>query len=130
VCLYTVFLLHPWLYPDRVLLGKTLDTLVLWFSYQLALFCLVYLAIETFRRYLNAQGKFLGTLNANSYYVYIIHVVVLGVVALILLDAQIPSLLKYLTLTVATYAASNVIVAGVLLWRISPTAAARVRARN
>lgn len=127
---YIVFLLHPWLYPDRVLLGKTPDTLVLWLSYHLALFALVYLAIETFRRYLNVPYKMMDALNANSYYVYIIHVVVLGVVALMLLDMPIPSLLKYLILTVVAFVASNAIVSGARRLLEMLNAAGSIRARG
>lgn len=130
VCSYIVFLLYPWIHPDSVLLGKLPDTLVLWFSYQLALSCLVYLAIETFRRYLNAEGRIMGALNSNSYYVYIIHVVVLGVIALMLLDRQTPSLLKYLILAVATFVVSNMIVSGAKLWPIPLRAAGQLRARG
>ncbi|MBW7992016.1 MAG: hypothetical protein FVQ84_18650 [Planctomycetes bacterium] len=66
--------------------------------------------IETFWRYLDKPGKIWNELNKNSYYVYIIHVIVMGGIALVMLDTAIPSLLKYLILTVSTYAACNLIV--------------------
>jgi hypothetical protein len=66
--------------------------------------------ITTFRKYLNKQGRIWKELNKNSYGVYIIHVIVVGGIALTMLNTAIPSLLKYLILTVSTYAASNLIV--------------------
>jgi fucose 4-O-acetylase-like acetyltransferase len=71
---------------------------------------LLYLAIETFWRYVDKTGKIWNELNRNSFYVYIIHVIVIGVIALLLLNTAMPSLLKYLTLTVAAYVTSNLIV--------------------
>ena len=55
-------------------------------------------------------GKIWNELNQNSYYVYIIHVVVSGGIALILLNTAIPSILKYLILTVSTILVSNLII--------------------
>jgi peptidoglycan/LPS O-acetylase OafA/YrhL len=66
--------------------------------------------INTFRYYLNKQGRLSKELNGNSYSVYIIHVIVIGGIALTMLNTAIPSLLKYLILTVSTYIACNLIV--------------------
>jgi glucan biosynthesis protein C len=66
--------------------------------------------ITIFRRYLNRQGKISKELNKNSYGVYIIHVIVMGAIALTMLNTSIPSLLKYLILTVSTYVACNLII--------------------
>jgi surface polysaccharide O-acyltransferase-like enzyme len=66
--------------------------------------------VATFRYYLNRQGKILKALNENSFNVYIIHVIVIGCIALIMLNTTIPSLLKYLTLAVTTWVISNLIV--------------------
>ncbi len=70
----------------------------------------MYLVIETFWRYVDRNGKIWAELNRNSYYVYIIHVIVIGLIALLLLNTNLPSLVKYLTLTVTAYIASNLIV--------------------
>ncbi len=107
---YIVFLLYPWLHPGSYLVSETIHRLILWFSYQLSLFCLVYLVIETFQRYQNRQGTLRKELSRNSYYVYIIHVIVMGGLALALLDTSVPSLWKYLVVTSATYAASTLII--------------------
>ena len=97
VTLYIVFLLYPWFKPGSFIVSKTLDRLIVWFCFHLSLLCLVYMMIETFRRYLDKPGKLRNELNKNSYYVYIIHVIVMGGIALFMLNTAIPSLLKYWT---------------------------------
>jgi peptidoglycan/LPS O-acetylase OafA/YrhL len=71
---------------------------------------LLYVMITTFRKYLNKQGAIIMELNKNSYGVYIIHVIVMGSIALTMLDTAVPSLLKYFILTVLTFIVSNLIV--------------------
>ncbi len=66
--------------------------------------------IIAFKTNFNTQGKLGRELSKNSYNVYIIHVIVLGGLALTMLNAAIPSLLKYLILTVSTYVVSNLII--------------------
>ena len=46
----------------------------------------------------------------NSYGVYIIHVIVMGAIALAMLNTAIPSLLKYFILAASTCGAGNLIV--------------------
>ena len=82
----------------------------MWLGFHLSLLCLLYLMIETFRRYFDKPGRIWNELNQNSYYVYIIHVIVIGGIALLLLNTAVPSILKYLILTLSTTVASNLIV--------------------
>ncbi|UCE46607.1 MAG: hypothetical protein JSW47_13410 [Phycisphaerales bacterium] len=110
VTVYIFFLLYPWFKPGSYIISQIVHKFILWSSFHLSLLCLVYAMIETFRRYLDKQGKIRNELNRNSYYVYIIHVIVLGAIALFMLNTAIPSLLKYLILTVSTFGASNLIV--------------------
>jgi len=110
VTAYIVLLLFPWFRPGSSIVSPIIDRVILWLSYQLSLLCLMYALIETFRRYQDKQGKLRNELNRNSYYVYIIHVIVTGSLAWIMLDTAIPSLAKYLILTVATFVTSNLII--------------------
>ena len=107
ITVYIFFLLHPWFKPGHYIVSELVHRLILWLSFQLSLLCLVYMMIETFRRHLDKPGKFRNELNKNAYGVYIIHVIVMGIFALIMLHIAIPSLLKYFVLTVSTYAACN-----------------------
>jgi fucose 4-O-acetylase-like acetyltransferase len=95
--------------PGYIIVSEIIDRLILWFSYQLSLLCLMYVMIETFRRYLDTSGKMWNEMTQNSYYVYIIHVIVLGVIALAMLNMAIASLLKFLILALSTYSVSNLI---------------------
>ena len=96
--------------PGGYIVSETVDVVVIRLSLLLSMLCLLYVAINTFRQHLNRQGKISRELNRNSYGVYIIHAVVLGGIALTMLHTSIPSLVKYLILTIATYAASNLMV--------------------
>ena len=108
--LYILVLINFFLRPGSYMFSKIIDYILLWLGFNLSLLCMLYLMVTTFRYYLNKQGKILKALNENSYGVYIIHVIVIGGIALIMLNASIPSLLKYLTLAVSTWVLSNLIV--------------------
>ncbi|MBC8506627.1 MAG: acyltransferase [Anaerolineales bacterium] len=105
--LYIYFLIYPLIRPGRFIFSGIIDKLFYWFSFYLSLLCMMYVMIETFRLYLNKSGKLWQELNRNSYYVYIIHVAILGGIAYLMLNAQIPSLLKYLILALSTFVGSN-----------------------
>ena len=84
---------------------------LLWhFSFYLSLLCMMYLMIESFRRYVNRTGKIWNELALNSYGVYIIHVILIGVFGTILLYLNWPALVKYLLLILLTYLGSNLLV--------------------
>jgi len=107
--LYIFLLIYSLVKPGDYLISEVFDTLILRLNFVLSLAYLLYVMITTFRKYLNKQGKISKELSKNSYGVYIIHVIVMGPLALIMLNIEIPSLLKYLILTVSTYAACNLI---------------------
>lgn len=110
ISVYIVLLIIRLLNPDFVMLSPVVDSFVLRLSFCLSLLCLVYATIETFRFYADRPGRIWNDLNRNSYYVYIIHVIVLGGIALVMLDTTLPSLLKYLILAGSTFVASNGII--------------------
>jgi fucose 4-O-acetylase-like acetyltransferase len=108
--LYIFLLIYSLVKPGDYLVSEIVDTLLIRLNFVLSLAYLLYVMITTFRKYLNKQTKIMMELSKNSYGVYIIHVIVMGTVALTILNTAIPSLLKYLILTVSTYAASNLII--------------------
>jgi fucose 4-O-acetylase-like acetyltransferase len=110
IIMYIYFYVLYLMYPGNFIFSRILDSLLMWFSFNLSLLCLLFVMISTFRYYLNKQGRIGKEWNKNSYYVYIIHVIVLGVIALIMLNVAIPSLFKYLLLTVSTFVVSNLII--------------------
>ena len=108
--LYILLVLNFVINPGNYIFSANVDGLLLRLNFMIALSYLLYVMIYTFRNYLNKQGKISKELNQNSYYVYIIHVIVVGAIALTMLNTAIPSLFKYLIVTVSTIVASNLII--------------------
>ncbi|MDH4242087.1 MAG: acyltransferase family protein [Phycisphaerae bacterium] len=102
--------LIPFFVPEGFLISPLVDRLIWWLSFYLSLLCLVYVMIESFWRYANKTGRIWGELNRNSYGVYIIHVIVIGVFGTMLLNLNLPALVKYLMLVVLTYLGSNLVI--------------------
>ncbi|MFC2156701.1 acyltransferase family protein [Acidobacteriota bacterium] len=94
----------------KYLVSEIIDAVFIQFTILLSMLCLMYLAINTFRFFLNKPGRISKEMNKNSYGVYIIHTIVLGGIALSMLDTSIPSLVKHLILTVSTYIVCSLIV--------------------
>lgn len=110
VYLYISLHFHSMRHIGRPLVSGIVDAALLQLALLLSMLCLLYLTINTFRYFLNKPYKMGKELNKNSYGVYVIHTIVLGGIALSMLDVAVPSLLKHLILTVATYIACNLIV--------------------
>ncbi|MCP4663661.1 MAG: acyltransferase [bacterium] len=108
--LYLFLLIYDLVKPDDYIFSEIIDKLLMRLNFHLSLLCLLYVALNTFRYYLNKQGRIRKVLSENSYGVYIIHVIVMGGIASVMLSAAIPSLLKHLILAVSTYAASSLVV--------------------
>ncbi len=107
---YTFLRLAPLFNPGGFIFSPEIDLLLRWTSFSLSLVCLIYLSVETFWRYIDRTGRTWNELNKNSYGVYIIHVIVMAVIAILLLSVPLPSLVKYLTLTLLTILVSNLLV--------------------
>jgi fucose 4-O-acetylase-like acetyltransferase len=103
--------LYPILYPESFAVTP-LYRLIWWLSFDLSLLCLVYVMVESFRRYFNKTSRIWAELNHNSYGVYIIHVIVIGVFGTLLLNLSLPALVKYPVLILLTYVVSNLVVLG------------------
>ncbi len=101
--------LIPFFYPEGFSF-TALYRLIWWLSFDLSLLCIMYLMIESFRRYLYKNGKIWSELNRNSYGVYIVHVFFIGAFGTLLLNSSFPALVKYPTLFVLTYLVSNLVV--------------------
>ena len=105
--------LWPFFYPNPAEFQVTLFYRFIWhLSFYLALLCMQYLMIESFWRYLDKPGKLWSALSRNSYGVYIIHVILIGVFGTLLLNTGLPALVKYPLLIVSTYLTSNLLVSG------------------
>lgn len=98
--------------PGTYAFSHIADTLLLWMTFHAALHSSLYITLATCRRFLNRQSPLSRTLSGNSYYVYIIHTIVLGGIATALLSTTLPALWKYAIVTVATYVTCHLVVAG------------------
>jgi fucose 4-O-acetylase-like acetyltransferase len=84
---------------------------LLWFvSFHLSSLVMVYVMVESFRLYVTRTGKLWEVLNRNSYGVYIIHVVMIGIFGTMLLNTGLPAVVKWLLLIASTYVGSNLLV--------------------
>ena len=109
VTLHIFARIWPIFYPDGFEITP-LYRLIWYSSFLLSTFCMTYLMVETFWRYFDRTGKLWRELSKNSYGVYIIHVVVIGVFGTLLLTTNLPAVVKYLLLVVSTYVGSNLLV--------------------
>jgi len=84
---------------------------LLWFvSFHLSSLVMVYVMVESFRLYVTGTGKLWDMLNRNSYGVYIVHVILIGVFGTLLLFTNLPAVVKWLLLIASTYVGSNLLV--------------------
>lgn len=103
--------LWPFFYPDPAAFPITPLYRLLWhLSFILSAIVLVYLMVESFRRYLDKSNPMWNELSRNAYGVYIIHVIVIGMFGTILLGLSLPAVVKYLLLIVSSYLISNLLV--------------------
>ncbi len=110
IMIYHSFYMNSLIRPGESIFSDLIDTLLLWFSFHLSLLCLLYLMIHTFRAYFDIQGRISHTLNQNSYHVYVIHTIVMGGLAFIMLNITLPSIFKFLLLVVSTFGVSHLFI--------------------
>ena len=101
----------PFFYPNPAEFQITsLYRLIWWISFHLGALGMVYLMVESFWRYVDRPGKLWRTLSQNSYGVYIIHVILIGIFGMVLLNTSMPALAKYPLLIISTCVGSNLLV--------------------
>ncbi len=98
--------------PERnfYFISSTWDIVAYYLFLLLSMLGFLYLLIYTFHRYFNNSGKWSSMLNTNSYYVYIVHIVVIGVIALPLLSVDISPAIKFILLAITAFIVSNILV--------------------
>ena len=95
---------------DYFFVSETIDRILYYISALLSMLSFLYIFIHVFRFNFNKSYRLMSELNKNSYAVYIIHVVVMGVIALFMLKLQLPAFIKFLILAILTFVVSNVLV--------------------
>lgn len=87
-----------------------IDKLFYYISALLLMLSFLHVFVHSFRWSFNKTNGLMKELNKNSYSVYIIHVIVMGVFGLLLMKFSMPTYLKFFILTVLTFVGSNSIV--------------------
>lgn len=105
--LYATVLINFFLKPGEYIVSLGVDRLLMWIGFHLSMLAMIYLAVATFKNWVNRQGHLGRELAELSYGVYIVHVPVLGAIAATLLGTGIPGMLKYLIAGVVAWVASN-----------------------
>lgn len=101
----------PFFTPDPAAFEITpLYRLIWWISFHAGAIGMVYLMVESFWRYVDRSGRLWRSLSQNSYGVYIIHVIIIGIFGTLLLNTGLPALAKYPLLIVLAYICSNLLV--------------------
>jgi fucose 4-O-acetylase-like acetyltransferase len=113
--IFTVFALNFFFNivdPQRnhFIISETADKISYNATAILSMLSFLYVFIHLFRFNFNKTNTRMEQLNKSSYSVYIIHMIVLGVIALLLTILHIPAFIKFIILTVLTYTLSNGIV--------------------
>ena len=90
--------------------SSLIDRLLYYISLLFSMLSFLHIFIYTFQKSFNNTNNLFNHLNRNSYVVYIIHMIVLGVIAVLLMSISLPTVIKYLVLSVLTFAVSNIIV--------------------
>ena len=110
VTVYIAGVIYNLVNPDDYLFSKSMDILIIRLSFLLSLTYLIYSMLIGFKNYVNKKDKLWKEINRNSYGVYIIHVIIMGIIAIVLIDIEIPSIIKFFSLTISTFVISNLII--------------------
>ena len=81
-----------------------------WLSFDLTLLSIMYVMIISFWLYLDQSSKVWAELNRNSYGVYIVHVIMIGIFGTLLLGFNVPAVVKWILLIILAYGGSNLVV--------------------
>jgi hypothetical protein len=95
---------------DHYFISPLADNVAFYASQYTVMMSVLYLLLKIFYLKLNKPRRILIEMAANSYFVYIIHMVIAGGFALLLLNISIHPLIKFTILVVLTILFSNVVV--------------------
>ncbi|NQU86242.1 MAG: acyltransferase family protein, partial [Mariniphaga sp.] len=98
--------------PNRnyFFVSEPIDRLIYYALILISMLSFLYVFVHVFRFKFNKSNKIADQLNRNSYQVYIIHTIVLGIIATILIQITISPVVKYFILFIFTFVVCNVLV--------------------
>ncbi len=91
-------------------ISPIVDKIGYYISMLTSMLCLLQIFLHSFRKSLNRSNWILDQLSKNSYFVYIIHVIVIGLVSLTIINFAIPTYVKFLIVVILTFIISNAVV--------------------
>ncbi len=91
-------------------ISEFIDRIFYYASALLTMFAFLYILLYSFRFNLNKTNTLMKQLNKSSYAVYILHTIVIGILAMILLHVDLPALVKFIILTISTFILTNMII--------------------
>jgi hypothetical protein len=98
--------------PERnfYFVSEFVDSMLYFTSSMISILGFMYVLIQVFRFNFNKTNGLMNQLNKSSYSVYIIHVIIMGIIAMILVNMNIPAIIKYLILAILTFVVSNLLI--------------------
>jgi peptidoglycan/LPS O-acetylase OafA/YrhL len=110
--LYAIVLINFFVRPGKYFVSLPVDRILMFVGLYLSMLAMIYLTVATFRNWFNGQSRLSRELAGLSYGVYIIHVPVMGVIAMALAASSMPGILEYLIVAAAAWAGSNLLAWG------------------
>jgi hypothetical protein len=92
--------------------SETADWLMYYASVLLSVFAFLYIFIRIFRAGVNSSKKIFREMSRNSYSVYIIHMIVIGLFMMIFMHMNIPAWVKFVLVSILSFTISNLLVSG------------------
>lgn len=93
-------------------ISESIDGLAYHITFVISMLSFLYVLIHVFRFKFKGINSIMKQLNSASYNVYIIHMIVIGVLALILINLPIAAFFKFLILSIFTFIISHLVVYG------------------
>jgi hypothetical protein len=90
--------------------SQIVDRIAYYTTLLTSMFSFLYVFLHSFRFSFNKTNPLMRELNNNSYAVYIIHLPIVGLVALLLFHVSLPAMVKFLLVAVIAFAVSNLLV--------------------
>ena len=95
---------------NHYFVSPLLDRSFYYASLLLSMFSFLHIFIYAFKKWFDRGGMLLKELSRNSYSVYIIHVIVIGILSIGLLNVSLPAYPKFLIVVVMTFIFSNLLI--------------------
>ena len=108
--LYVSIIIYSLIKPNAYIVSQFADELFKQIFFHWTLMVLLFSCLFTCKKYFNKDTQLSRFIAKNSFSVYIIHTIVLGLVAMPMLAIEMPSMLKNLVLVLSTFVVCQIVV--------------------